>query len=413
MSEKTDFFDEIIDEKTVEKISEDYPVLSDEEKDRIFSIVERKLNIDKVVNSDHGEEVSGVEGYIRPRWMNIISIAASAAVLFGGIGSSVCLMHNMKPGASDEPTPEVVDEIETSPTENPFVSVKPSIAAENKNDPVQKTKKAVEDQLAEKTGKTKDNKNQSNAVAAVSLNNNVQSASEQLNDTVTDADASEAENNESQVIVQADVPVTTTVVTTEYEVIQTTAVQSTDENGKLQAAESLIAEYGSIRDIIDMNVPFIDDSVITVKREVRTPYSDAVGYKLLLYKQVDPDVYADMQAMKEHFYYVMCSSRITDDIFGPEFNSELCPEGIVYDFTCPEYSYITYDGTLYELMGQNTNDKMQMVDEPAVIYNVNEYGFTAAKNFKHPDDNSIITVRFGIVRDYSANKWAILSVVED
>ena len=47
MSEKTDFFDKIIDEKTVEKISEDYPVLSEEEKDRIFSLVERKLNIDK------------------------------------------------------------------------------------------------------------------------------------------------------------------------------------------------------------------------------------------------------------------------------------------------------------------------------------------------------------------------------
>ena len=42
---KTDFFDKEIDERTVEKISDDFPVLSDEEKDRIFANVERKLNI--------------------------------------------------------------------------------------------------------------------------------------------------------------------------------------------------------------------------------------------------------------------------------------------------------------------------------------------------------------------------------
>lgn len=411
MSDKPDFFDEIIDEKTIEKISEDYPVLSEEEKDRIFSIVERKLNIDKVENSDHSEKVSGVEGYIRPRWINIISIAASAAVVFGGIGGSVCLMHNMKPGISEDPTPEVVNEIETSPTENSFVSVKPSIAAENNNIPVQKTTKAAEDQLAEKTVEMKDNKNQSNAVAAVSLNNNVQAASEQLNDTVTDADTSEAENNEPQIIIQADVPVTTTVVTTEYEIIQTTSVQTTDENEKLiEVAECIIADYDNIRNIADVSLPVIEGSTINITRQMITPSGEGVYNRLIEYGQVDPDMYSDIQTLKERFYSVMCSSMNSTEIFGPEFSSGLSYEDIIVDHA---YSYITYDGKLYRLMGNEKHELEPLPYEKAVVYNVSESAFTAEKNYIDITDGSTVTVHYSVVRDYKANKWSLLNVLSD
>ena len=409
MSEKTDFFDKIIDEKTVEKISEDYPVLSEEEKDRIFSLVERKLNIDKVENSDHSEEVSGVEEYIRPRWMNIISIAASAAVVFGGIGSSVCLMRNMKPSISDTPSPEVVDEAETSPTDTPFVSVQTSVAAEMKNDPVQKTTKAVEDQLAVKAVKTKDNKQSSNAVVAVSLDNNGAAASEQLNDIVTDAGTPEAENNEPQIIVQADVPVTTTVVTTEYEIIQTTAVQIKDENEKLvEVAECIIADYDNVKDIIDADLPVIEGSAISVTHRMVTPSGDGVYNRLIEYGQVDPDVYSDMQTLKEHFYSVMCSSMT--EIFGPEFSSESSYEDIVVDRA---YSYITYDGKLYRLMGNEKHELEPLPYEKAVVYNVSENAFTAKKNYIDLTDGSTVTVHFGVVRDYKANKWSLLNVTSD
>ena len=410
MSEETDFFDKIIDEKTVEKISEDYPVLSDEEKDRIFSLVERKLNIDKVENSDHSEDVSGVEEYIRPRWMNIISIAASAAVVFGGIGSSVCLMRNMKPGISDTPSPEVVDETETSSAETPIVSVQTSTAAGKNNDPVQKTTKAVEDQLAEKAVKTIENKPHSNAVVAVPLNNN-ESAAEQLNDIVTDADISESENIEPQIIVRADVPVTTTVVNTDYEIIQTTAVQIADENEKLiEVAESIIADYDGIRNIEDVNLPVIEGSTINVTHQMVTPSGDGVYNRLLEYGQVDPDVYSDMETLKEHFYSVMCSSMTETDLFGGEFFSGSSPEGIVVDRA---YSYITYDGKLYRLMGKEKHELEPLPYENAVVYNVSENAFTAKKNYIDLTDGSTVEVHFGVVRDYKANKWSLLKVSLD
>ena len=231
MSDKTDFFDEITDEKTVEKISEDYPVLSEEEKDRIFAIVERKLNIDKAVNSDHSEEVSGVEEYVRPRWINIISIAASAAVLFGGIGSSVCLMRNMKSGIQEDPSPEVMDKTESTSSGTPFLSVQTSIAAENSNNPVPKTTKAVEDHLAgtDKKGDTA----KSDAVVAVALNNYVTAITEQDITSAYSEDSTEAGTEEPNEEIQADEEVTTAVTAISNETIYTTVVQSTDDHEKL------------------------------------------------------------------------------------------------------------------------------------------------------------------------------------
>ena len=115
---KTDFFDKEIDERTVEKISDDFPVLSDEEKDRIFANVERKLNI--IENEAHSEEVSGVEEYVRPRWVSIISVAASAAVLFGGLGGGTLLMRNMRKDIHNVPAPENVTEPLTTSENSSF-----------------------------------------------------------------------------------------------------------------------------------------------------------------------------------------------------------------------------------------------------------------------------------------------------
>ncbi|WP_028517079.1 hypothetical protein [Ruminococcus flavefaciens] len=408
MSEKTDFFDEIIDEKTVEKISEDYPVLSDEEKDRIFSIVERKLNIDKAVNNDHSGEVSGVEEYTRPRFMNIISIAASAAVLFGGIGSSLCLMRNMKKGAPDDPAPEIVTESVIPSSEKSVVSDETRKTAENQNNyPVPKATKAVEDHLAETDAK--DNTAKTPAVAAVSMKND--EAAEQDITSAFIADTTEAETNEPHEDIQTDTAVTTAVTAVSRESIQTTAVQSTDDYEKLvDTAECLIADYDAIRNITDVKLPVIEGSTITVTHKMATPSGDGVFNRLLEYGQVDPDVYPDIQTLKERFYSVMCSSIIESDVFGDEFSSGSSPEGIVVDHA---YSYITYDGKLYRLLGREKHELEPLPYEKAIVYNVSECAFTAEKNYIDLTDGSTVTVKYGVVRDFKANKWSLLNVTSD
>ena len=408
MSEKTDFFDEIIDEKTVEKISEDYPVLSDEEKDRIFSAVERKLNIDKAVNNDHSGEVSGVEEYTRPRFINIISIAASAAVLFGGIGSSLCLMRNMKKSDTDDPAPEIVTESVIPSSENSFVSDETRKTAENQNNyPVPKATKAVEDHLAETDAK--DNAAKTPAVAAVSMKND--EAAEQDTASAFIADTNEAETNEPQEDIQTDAAVTTAVTTVFRESIQTTAVQSTDAIEKLaDTAECLIADYDAIRDITDVKLPVIEGSTISITHKMAAPSGDRVFNRLLEYGQVDPDVYPDMQALKDRFYSVMCSSITESELFGGEFYSGSSPEGIVVDHA---YSYITYDGKLYRIMGREKHDLEPLPNEKAEVYNVTECAFTAEKKYIDLTDGSTVTVKYGIVRDYKANKWSLLKVSSD
>lgn len=411
MSDTTDFFDEIIDERTVEKISKEYPVLSEEEKERIFSLVERKLNIDNAVNNDHSEEVSGVEKYERHRWISIISVAASAAVLFGGIGSSLCLMHNMKNGVIDDNVPNVVNESVNSPTPPSLTAAEKNIAAESKeNRPVQKSTAAAEDHIVKAAENVKEDTLISSAVVNVSLEND-EMAAEQGALPADMAYTADTESNESQEITETNIPVTTALVTISQETTQTTIARGSDENrGLLEAAENLIDEYDGIMNIVDMNVPVIDNSTITVIHQLTTPSGDGVYNRLLEYGQVDPDVYPDMQTMKEQFLSVMCSSITADDIFGSEFTTGFCSEDIILD---KGYSYITYDGKLYRRIGNEKDELEPLNDEAAVIYNITEYAFTAEKNYKDLDDGSIVTLRFGIVRDYKANKWSILTVGQD
>ena len=115
-----------------------------------------------------------------------------------------------------------------------------------------------------------------------------------------------------------------------------------------------------------------------------------------------------MQILKEHLYSVMCSSMT--EIFGPEFSSGISSEDIVVDRA---YSYITYDGKLYRLMGREKHELEPLPYEKAIVYNVSECAFTAEKNYIDLTDGSTVTVKYGVVRDFKANKWSLLNVTSD
>ena len=75
-----------IDSKTADRLAKEYPVLRDEQKERLYAMSKRKFDI-KIDNSSI--DVSGVEKYRRPKWFKGVSVAAAALLLVTGIGGSM------------------------------------------------------------------------------------------------------------------------------------------------------------------------------------------------------------------------------------------------------------------------------------------------------------------------------------
>lgn len=95
----------------IEKIAEDYPVLTDEEKERMFAMSERKFNIAE--SKGEAEVVSGVERYKKPAWHRYAAMAAALVLVFGGIGGTFFLGRRMVKSAPEK-TPAAQTE-ETAP----------------------------------------------------------------------------------------------------------------------------------------------------------------------------------------------------------------------------------------------------------------------------------------------------------
>jgi hypothetical protein len=110
-----------ISNKTAGRLSEEYPVLKDEQKERLYAMSKRKYNINGTFDNN-GSEVSGVEKYRRPKWYNGASIAAAAVLLVAGIGGSIAFIsrNGHSPAAEIESsiaettealTEEVIEEV--------------------------------------------------------------------------------------------------------------------------------------------------------------------------------------------------------------------------------------------------------------------------------------------------------------
>ena len=119
------------DDMTIDKISQEFPVLTKEEKERIFAMSEKKYDSgsERTINtaefSDEAE-VTGVERYKRPIWYKYMSIAAAVVLMVGGISGSLMLMNRgsrITPAADPETTvpteTETTETTETTSTEEP------------------------------------------------------------------------------------------------------------------------------------------------------------------------------------------------------------------------------------------------------------------------------------------------------
>lgn len=86
------FFDNI-DEKTIDRITEKYPPLSSDDKERLYAMSKNKYNSEKKENKNDYSEVMGVERYRKPVWQKVISAVAAAVVVLGGIGGGAALIR--------------------------------------------------------------------------------------------------------------------------------------------------------------------------------------------------------------------------------------------------------------------------------------------------------------------------------
>lgn len=84
------------DDEILNEIAANYPILTEEEKERMFSMSERKYNItNNMNNNENGDEVSGVDRYTGRTWHRYAAVAAAFVLLAGGIGGSIALGKHM------------------------------------------------------------------------------------------------------------------------------------------------------------------------------------------------------------------------------------------------------------------------------------------------------------------------------
>ncbi|MBQ6251592.1 hypothetical protein [Ruminococcus sp.] len=110
---KNDLF-ENTDNMTIDSLAQDFPVLTDEEKERIYAMSERKYNNDTDMNTDEKFdrkiEVTGVERYKRPKWRSASIAAAAALVLGAGSFGGYNVVQQFHDGNGEDELPTNVSE---------------------------------------------------------------------------------------------------------------------------------------------------------------------------------------------------------------------------------------------------------------------------------------------------------------
>ena len=146
---KNDLFMKL-DDMDIDRIAQDFPVLSDDEKERIFAMSERKYNIENNLNAatdnDIDEEaVSGVERYKRPAWYKYASAAAALVLMIGGLsGSFMIISRNSRMNHSNEvPTTSATGEPATNNTTTAATGTTTDTTTEPTTVPSEESKDAI------------------------------------------------------------------------------------------------------------------------------------------------------------------------------------------------------------------------------------------------------------------------------
>ena len=111
MNMKDEKFDEFdIDPETADRIAKEYPSLSDSARERMFNMIENKMNVTNKDEADTSCSVPVIEKKNRPGWIMFAGMAAAVAVIAGSIGGGNYLHQKL-----NDPDPVVSTVTESEP----------------------------------------------------------------------------------------------------------------------------------------------------------------------------------------------------------------------------------------------------------------------------------------------------------
>lgn len=420
MDKKIDFFDNEMDEKTVESISDNFPILTDDEKDRIFSRIEKEVgNKENSINSEvYNDEVNGVERCIRPRWMEIFGTAAMIAVVIGGLGLGKYCMNNMNKTAPKDNEQEVTTEVQPTVTDvkNTTDSTKPKVTTTKKNDPDKPVStsyvKVVVPVYESNTDIVPDNALDETLVMNDAVNEYKDNTFE--DDSKTESETAYITTSVTTTFIEADIDTTATNVTST--IVPVNSVETTEvttnfvknEDDISAIAESLIEKYDLICEI--KTGQLLRDETGDVVTIMHDSSSSTRAAYTMRYRKISEDIFKNMQELKDFYYSVMYPETTDHILFGPELSMQDIKDGLCFGSYDYDYFYISIDGELYG----NTISVMELnspTDEPFVISDVTDDSFVVYKEYAKANnaDKSFITT-FYIVKNYETGKWVIYKV---
>lgn len=90
-------FLENAEQSVIDRLTEEYPPRDFKEKEKIFSMSERKFKERSTpIEKTTEQTVSGVEVYSRPKWQRFLSVAAAAALVIGGLGGGALAYNHFR-----------------------------------------------------------------------------------------------------------------------------------------------------------------------------------------------------------------------------------------------------------------------------------------------------------------------------
>lgn len=337
MKNKDDIFDRYIDEKTIEMISDGFPVLTEEEKDRIFASIERKININCEKNDKLTDSVDGVEKYERPQLVRIAGFAAALTIIIGGLGGMSYFLSNFNKNAPPVPQPEITTEAVTGTTAVQTTVVSNCTTTSNKQ----------KDKQLDKIKKTSDaNAFTTTATSAINSTNTQTapvSTTEETNVTETYVNGTE-ENNNSPL---PNVPFTTCLPETTTEPVTTTTEYIPVVPSQQEAEEIAARLSDDFIKVFDINNGLIggERNDLTLRYRFSETSSNVYEQNFCL---VDPELYESMDALKKYYYSVVEYDEKTEKrMFGPEITSSDGLDYTLYKADDIDHQYITYNGQLY------------------------------------------------------------------
>ena len=414
MSNRPKLFDNEMDEKTVERISNNFPVLTDEEKDRIFSFIEKEFGEDTetIEHDDFDDEVSGVERCIRPRWLEVLGTAAMIAIVVGSLGGGSYFMNHINKNAPKDSDQESTTNITTTISDNKYF-----VNNDTKQSVTTSLRAAVKHTTATAAVGTVpvDVKVYESALAAANVTTayDIESQKDVIT-SITEIESSTAATmNEPETIVTTTVTLGDSVqgqdIVTGVTNVTQVSNELSEEEKLASIAEALIDKYDTLTLMRVGRLPFDESSETLTFIHGPGAYSSR-AYDMQ-YKKVDKTVFKNMQEMKDFYDSVMYRTLQEDvRLFGPEISREEYEEGYLFYGDDPDYFFLSIDGELYEGIIGDMSINVHS-DIPVVLSNISEYRFQAKKMYHKLDDvSSTIELTFSFVKDFNTGIWRIFGV---